>query len=795
VANLVGPSCIIQSDFRSGEEGNFEAVLFGEGRLHHLFASGSNWQRGQTLPTAASGPGSIIQSDFGGDHGNFEVVLWIGTELWHWWHDNSDVSLPWQRGQRISTQATGPGCIIQSDFSDGEHGNFEVVVLEGNQLVHYFHDNSDVTLPWQRAQTITSQATGPGSIIQGYFGGEHKNFEVVVLEGNELVHYFHDDSDVTLPWQRGQVVSVAATGPGCITKSTWGPGGPGNFEVLAIELTRSVVHYFHHNVDVRLPWWRARVLPGFGEDPVDAVDFRQTAKVAQLTGEFDRERHVPTLSQTESRYGVVGLDLGQSFEHEGRAFFLFGDTNTDGNIRKDPQGALDSIASTGDTDPSEGIRLEFNPTFPHVDDIDQGAFCVPADGLSVDRSQSGPAWIIQGDFGAGDHKNFEVVALQEAALTHWWHDNSDVSLLWHRGQTITTQASGPGCIIQSDFSDGDHRNFEVVVLEGNQLVHYFHDNSEVNLPWQRAQTITSHATGPGCVIQSDFSGGEHGNFEVVVPVDGRLQHFFHDNFDVTQPWRPAQVITRASMYVFFTTDHIADPRVNADSMGRSVLARSEDGGLHFGPPLYDLSRDKFINVSLQVVTNSDFPGLPDREGQGILIWGSGGYRRSNVYLAYIPLGRLEDRSALLYFAGLENEQKPRWTQNETLAQPLFLSGSVGELCVRWNPFLGRFILLYNGDNPPFILEHQSVLPWGPWTGYQNIFDANAAFGHYIHIAGSNDGLSDPDREGEGGGVYAPYLISRYTRLNDDGSTTMFFVLSVWNPYNTMLMSALVRSRD
>ena len=37
--------------------------------------------------------------------------------------------------------ATGPGCIIQSDFSGGDHGNFEVVVLEGNQLVHYFHDH------------------------------------------------------------------------------------------------------------------------------------------------------------------------------------------------------------------------------------------------------------------------------------------------------------------------------------------------------------------------------------------------------------------------------------------------------------------------------------------------------------------------------------------------------------------------------------------------------------------------------------------------------------------------------
>ena len=87
--------------------------------------------------------------------------------------------------------------------------------------------------------------------------------------------------------------------------------------------------------------------------------------------------------------------------------------------------------------------------------------------------------------------------------------------------------------------------------------------------------------------------------------------------------------------------------------------------------------------------------------------------------------------------------------------------------MRWNPFLRRFILLYNGDNPPFILEHQSALPWGPWTRDQNIFDPDAAFGHYIHVAGRDDGQSDPGREGEGGGVYGPYLISRYTKSNTD----------------------------
>ena len=81
------------------------------------------------------------------------------------------------------------------------------------------------------------------------------------------------------------------------------------------------------------------------------------------------------------------------------------------------------------------------------------------------------------------------------------------------------------------------------------------------------------------------------------------------------------------------------------------------------------------------------------------------------------------------------------------------------------------------------------------TSAENIFDAGAAFGHYIHSANSSDGLSDPKRGGEGGGVYGPYMIARYAQPNDDGSSTVLFVLSVWNPYNTMLMSTKIWPRE
>lgn len=75
-------------------------------------------------------------------------------------------------------------------------------------------------------------------------------------------------------------------------------------------------------------------------------------KVCQLTGEHDRERGTLAYNRTESRFGVVGTDLGASVEHDGRLWFLFGDT------WPDPDGG-DSVAWTTDRSPEPGVDLTF----------------------------------------------------------------------------------------------------------------------------------------------------------------------------------------------------------------------------------------------------------------------------------------------------------------------------------------------------------------------------------------------------------------------------------------------------
>ena len=152
----------------------------------------------------------------------------------------------------------------------------------------------------------------------------------MVLEGSNLVHYFHDNSDVTSPWRRAQVVSVAATGPGCVIQSNFGSAAHKNFEVLVHELDKSVSHYWHNNKDVNLPWWRA--LRVKSEDPIPISG--NTDRICQLTGLHDDERDTPAFNADAcAKAGILGTDLGSSFEHEGRLFFLFGDTEVDNSRR------------------------------------------------------------------------------------------------------------------------------------------------------------------------------------------------------------------------------------------------------------------------------------------------------------------------------------------------------------------------------------------------------------------------------------------------------------------------------
>ena len=373
-----------------------------------------------------------------------------------------------------------------------------------------------------------------------------------------------------------------------------------------------------------------------------------TIKVTQLTGDIDRETGKETLNQTGKHFGIYGTDLGVSFIHNGRIYFLFGDTN-----RRDPDTGLpasafpgedfneeltdlDAIAYTTSDRAYNGITLTFNSDYPHVDDIVQ--------------------------------------------LT-----------------------------------------------------------------------------------------GEH-------PIDG--------------------ISLNKEMFVFFTTDLQPDGLVPT----RTVLAKSNDDGISFGKSLYTFSTSKFIHISCEIINNEKIDGLPINRDKGLLIWGSSVHRKSDIFLAHIPLNEITNKSSIRYFAGFasSDSKKALWKTKEEEAKPLFKAECIGELSVRWNYYLNKWIMLYNCElcNTIGVLIRLADNPWGPWSSPKIIFDPKDGYGKFIHSPG-NDNIYDKgrNRSSDWGAVYGPYQITPYSTGIKYRYTKIYFTLSTWNPYQVIQMSAIIISDE
>lgn len=258
----------------------------------------------------------------------------------------------------------------------------------------------------------------------------------------------------------------------------------------------------------------------------------------------------------------------------------------------------------------------------------------------------------------------------------------------------------------------------------------------------------------------------------------------------------AGVSAAGQMYVFHSTDHLREG--GKDYMGRTVLAVAQDGDPTDLRWLYDVSvlgqGGRFINVACTVIADG-LPELPF-DGPALVVWGSGRYRESDVYLASVPLADIERRSAWRFLQGFAGgSQRPLWGPEEVSATPLFQHRQVGELSASWIEPPGMWLMLYNAGEPRGIIGRAATTPWGPWGDPVVVFDPRwpgVGYGQFMHAANGSDPLSDPGRGHEWGGEYGPYLIERFTTEVDERAAQIYFLLSTWNPYNTVLMTATIR---
>jgi hypothetical protein len=222
---------------------------------------------------------------------------------------------------------------------------------------------------------------------------------------------------------------------------------------------------------------------------------------------------------------------------------------------------------------------------------------------------------------------------------------------------------------------------------------------------------------------------------------------------------------------------------DATFMENSVLASADDAHNNFNLEYFVSHRDdnvdtprtggKFINVSPVAINNDDWPGLPDtaeRGGQGLLMAGTGSFRRSAPYLAYAPLpfGQAPPQAGwrylqgfLLWEPGFGPNGPPAWSAAESDATPMF-DDPIGEISYCFNAGLRRWLIVYGGCSPAGcgIVLRSAPMPWGPWSEPQLIFNSvrQGAQGVYMFECGP----------------YGAYVISRYDRWDPAAQEATFY---------------------
>lgn len=209
-----------------------------------------------------------------------------------------------------------------------------------------------------------------------------------------------------------------------------------------------------------------------------------------------------------------------------------------------------------------------------------------------------------------------------------------------------------------------------------------------------------------------------------------------------------------TLYVYYmSVNHFGAPGVWVANY--AGIAKSVDGGQNW-----------------QFVKGARWPGdsnfiqfsaykVQIRHGAEIYLWGIPAGRFGGVKLMRVSAASVADVSSYQYFSGLNSEGRPVWSSSMKRAVKI-VGGPVGELSVIWDPWLGRWIMMYL-EGVGNVVMREGITPWGPW-------------GRTITVAA----------QAEYPGLYGPFMDPRY--LGNDGEY-VYFDLSRWGPYNVFWMRA------
>ncbi|MGZ3406183.1 MAG: DUF4185 domain-containing protein [Polyangia bacterium] len=291
-------------------------------------------------------------------------------------------------------------------------------------------------------------------------------------------------------------------------------------------------------------------------------------------------------------------------------------------------------------------------------------------------------------------------------------------------------------------------------------------------------------------VQRDFAAGA-----MAPPAGGALADYIHnpagDRGKSQFPQLPGDFEVPTGGFSFAGAVYLFYSTVQASpvEMKGSYLARWSAPSTA-GLPSYDIQYAVDERVDGSGALHGDFINIAAVvDGAYVYLFGTGAYRASPVHLARKRLDTLATAGGFDRWDAAGGG----WVTGSAVAAPIVAGASIGELSVRYYAAIDRWVMLdqETWNNRNLVVARFADAPEGPWSDRVIVAEmGDPAFAAtYCCVNGDCSGaqLFNCDRAG----FYGTYMLPEVA-AHADGSFSISFTMSTWDPYNVALMRATFR---
>ncbi len=220
----------------------------------------------------------------------------------------------------------------------------------------------------------------------------------------------------------------------------------------------------------------------------------------------------------------------------------------------------------------------------------------------------------------------------------------------------------------------------------------------------------------------------------------------------------AMVTVGKRIYLHYMSVHGFAPRGGVWECNDSKFIYSDDLGKTW-LPLESIFGNRSSNFNMLALTSQ--PGSGNEERKYIFALGTPCGRFGGVQIARVAPEKFGDITAWEYYAK-DSTGNAIWLRDQSKAIDI-IPPPVGEASLLWNPFIRRWMYTYLNEQTSSLELREAEYPWGPWS----IPTVVATAHDYPQL-------------------YGAFMTPSFLQ---DACKTLYFVMSMYGPYNTFLMKA------